>query len=163
DAVGGEALAQRADDRDAAADGGLVVDVDAALLGEAEELVAVHGEEELVGGDHVPAALDGARDVAPRRVLAADELDHHLHRRVVDRRLDAGSDHLPVDLDEASLLGLLHRDLADDDARAEARLDGLAVVLEELDHARAHVAEAEEADADFTHGLAKLSQPISQI
>jgi hypothetical protein len=40
DPVGGERLAQRADDRDSTADRALVVDVDALLHGEPEDLVA---------------------------------------------------------------------------------------------------------------------------
>ena len=57
---GDQALAERAQDRDAAADAGLEGDVDAAARRRVEDLRAVQREQRLVGGDDVLAALDRA-------------------------------------------------------------------------------------------------------
>ncbi len=56
--VAGEAVAQRPDDRDGAADRGLVVELGADLLGGREQLGAVGGEQRLVAGDDVGAGVD---------------------------------------------------------------------------------------------------------
>ena len=55
--VGGERLAQRLDDGDAAGDRRLEVERDALLLGELRQLDAVLGEQRLVGGDDVLAGI----------------------------------------------------------------------------------------------------------
>ena len=65
DAVGGQALAQGQDDGDAAAHRGLEGDLHAFGRGRGQKLVAVMGQQGLVGGDHVLAALDGGEHVVP--------------------------------------------------------------------------------------------------
>ena len=75
DLVAGERLAQRAQDRDRAGDGGLVVEVAAGLLGGLEEGRAVLGEQRLVGGDHRGAVLERGQDQRAGRLDAADHLD----------------------------------------------------------------------------------------
>ena len=61
-----------------------------------------------------------------------------------------GSPPRAVDLDQALLLvGRAHRDGAHDEAGAQARADRRRVVLEELDHAGADVAQAEQRDPDL--------------
>ncbi len=73
--VGGEVALERRDDRDAAADAGLVENVDAGAGGHRQELRAVLGHHFLVAGHDVAALLQRALDEAVRRLLAADDLD----------------------------------------------------------------------------------------
>jgi hypothetical protein len=56
DAVGGQPLTQRADDRDAARDRCLVPQLRAGVLGQPRKLVAVQRQHRLVGRDHGLAA-----------------------------------------------------------------------------------------------------------
>ncbi|MCY1356691.1 hypothetical protein D9M69_431510 [compost metagenome] len=85
DAVGREAFADRLDHRDAAGHGGLEGDHDALLAGLGEDLVAVHGDQRLVGGDHVLAVLDGFEDQLAGLGVATDQLDDDVDFRVVDQ------------------------------------------------------------------------------
>jgi hypothetical protein len=80
-----EALAQRAENRDAAADARLERDVDALARGGFEDLAAVHREQRLVRSDDVLACVDRSEDELLRRPVAADQLDHDLHARVGDQ------------------------------------------------------------------------------
>ena len=68
-AVARERVAQRADDRDGAGRGGLVVDLRADLVGGVEDLGTVRGEQRLVGRDDVGAGVDRLQQVgrAPAR------------------------------------------------------------------------------------------------
>jgi hypothetical protein len=112
----------------------------------------VGGEEELVRGDDVLLGLDGLADRGARRLLAADQLDEDLDLGIVDDLGGARGEELRVDLDQAPLLRLAHGDLLHDHAGAEALFDRGGVVPEELQHPRADVSEAEEADAELSHG-----------
>jgi hypothetical protein len=71
-ALGGERFAQRADDRDAAADRRFIKDVDTFCARAREDLLAFGGEQRLVRGDDVFAAFDRAEDVIARAIDAAD-------------------------------------------------------------------------------------------
>ena len=159
DAIGRQPLAQRANDGHAAADGGFVIEVDATLLGGGEQLLAVRGEQRLVGGDDVLAACDGVEHVGARRLLAADELEDDVDLGIGDHRLRIGGDQRGRDVDEARLLGLAHGDAADGDGRAAQTLtDRFGVIGQELDDARADVAEAQEADGNRTHDRRTLTR-----
>ncbi|KFB71722.1 MAG: hypothetical protein AW09_003140 [Candidatus Accumulibacter phosphatis] len=86
DAVGGETFAQCLDDRDAASDGGLESDHHALFLSSGKNLVAVPGEQGLVGGDHVFAIGDRLQYEFPGDPVAADQLDDDVDLRVADHR-----------------------------------------------------------------------------
>jgi hypothetical protein len=86
DAVGGESFAQRLDDRDAAGDGGFESDHYALLLGGGKNLVAVLGEQRLVGGHHVLAVGDRLQDQLLGDAIAADQFDDDVDVRVADHR-----------------------------------------------------------------------------
>jgi len=73
--VARQPLLQRAQDRDAAADARLEGEPDALRLGLPDDLLAVHGEQRLVGRHHVLAGADGGEDEAARGLVAADQLD----------------------------------------------------------------------------------------
>ena len=64
--VAGEALADGANHRDAAGDGGLEAEVDALLAGEAEQLAAFVRDQLLVGGDDRLPRGDARRDASGR-------------------------------------------------------------------------------------------------
>jgi hypothetical protein len=84
DAVGGQAFAQRLDDRDAAGDRGLEGNHDALLLGGGEDLGAMHGQQRLVGGDHMLAVGDGLHHHFLGHAIAADQFDDDIDFRVID-------------------------------------------------------------------------------
>jgi hypothetical protein len=84
DAVGGQAFAQRLDDRDAAGDGGFEGDHDALVLGSGKDLVAVLGQQGLVGGHHVLAVVDRLQNEFPGDAVATDQLDDDVDLGVAD-------------------------------------------------------------------------------
>src|SRR5689334_24361624 len=71
-------FAQCLDDRDAAGDGRLEGENGATLLGERRKLGAVHGEQRLVGGDHVLAGAQRALHQA-RSEEHTSELQSQFH------------------------------------------------------------------------------------
>ena len=88
DAVGGQPLAHRADDRDPAGDRGLVGEREPRLFRRRAQFEAVQRDHRLVGGDHVATGADrrlGQR--LCRAVTAADQLDHDI-RIGLGRHLD---------------------------------------------------------------------------
>src|SRR5258708_14273144 len=80
DAVGGEPLAQRLDDGDAARDRAFAGYHRVLFLRGGEDLVAVRGEQRLVRGDHVLAALDRREPRPGAAALRADAEQSHLDR-----------------------------------------------------------------------------------
>ena len=81
DAVGGQAFAQRLDDGDAAGHRRLERDHHALVLRRLEYLVAVRGQQRLVGGDHMLAVGDGLQHQLFRHAVAADQFDDDIHFR----------------------------------------------------------------------------------
>jgi hypothetical protein len=77
-------FAQRLDDRDAAGDSGFESDHDALFLGSSKDLVAVLGEQGLVGGDHVLAVVDRLQHEDPGDVTAADQFDDDVDLGIAD-------------------------------------------------------------------------------
>ena len=92
DAVGGEPLAQGGDDRHPAGDAGLERDHPVGLAGVFVNLRPVQGEQRFVGGHDVFAGRQGREDRVPRHVRPADQFDHHLYGRVVDRGVNLRGD-----------------------------------------------------------------------
>ena len=86
DMVGRQALAHRLDDRDAAGHRRLEAHHHPPLARGGEDLVAVAGDQGLVGGHHVLAVGDGPEHQFKRRGVAADQLDDDLDLRVVHHR-----------------------------------------------------------------------------
>ncbi len=83
DVVGRQPFTQRLDDGDATGHRRLEGHGDALALRRLENLIAVGGDERLVGGDHVLAVLDGLEHQLPRRRVASDELHHDVHLGVL--------------------------------------------------------------------------------
>ena len=89
----GQRLLQHADDRHDARHRGLEAQLDAVLARRRPQLLAVLGEQLLVGGDDVLAGRHGAQDVVARRIEAAHDLDDEVRRGedVVERRRASAS------------------------------------------------------------------------
>ena len=60
--------------------------------GGGQQVVAVVGQQGLVGGDHVLAPGDGGQGEVPGRAQAADELHHDVDLRVVQEVLGPGGE-----------------------------------------------------------------------
>jgi hypothetical protein len=151
DAVGREALAQRLDDGDAAGHRGLEGHDHALGARGLEDLGAVHGQQRLVGGDHVLAGRNGFQHQRLGDAVAADQLDDDVDVGVGDdgacvvHHLRAVAHH---GLGARSVQVGHHRNL---DAPARAAADFLLVALQHLEGAAADGADAEQADLDGFH------------
>ena len=128
DLVGGQALRQGGDDRDAAGDAGLEGDGPAVPPGGVEDLGAVRGEQRLVGGDDVLAGGEQVEHGLPGPVGAADDLDGDVDRRVVEDRAQVGGDQLRGDDRIARLVGVADDDAAQHERPAGAGGEAVAVV-----------------------------------
>ena len=150
--VAGEAVAQRADDRDRPADRGLVVQLRADLLGDREQLGSVGGEQRLVGGDDVGARVHGELEVGARRLEAADQLDDDVGTE--DQRLGVGGDQVLRDVGGALRLRVAHGDTHQLEAGADAAGEFVAVLEQQGCHLGSHGSGAEDGDtqvAVFDH------------
>ena len=162
DAVRAEALADRLDDGHAARDRRLEGDHHALGVRAREDLGAVLGEQRLVGGDHVLAAVDRLEHQLACVGVAADELDHDVDVGPRDdgprggRELDALERHRAF-LREVARPGDLDHDVAPGAPR-----DLLAVAPQHLDRAAADRSQAEEPDVDrLQASLIPVGRPLT--
>ena len=144
--VAGEAVAQRPDDRDGAADGRLVVQLRADLLGDREQLGAVGREQRLVGGDDVGAGVHRELEVLAGRLEAADQLDDDVGAE--DQRLGVGREQMLRDVGGALRLQVAHRDAHQLEPGADAAGELVAVLEQQGRHLGAHGPGAEDGDAE---------------
>ena len=155
DAVGGEALAQRLDDRDAAGHRRLEGDHHALVARRGEDLGAVDREQRLVGGDDVLARGDRLEHQRPGDAGAADQLDDDVDLRAGDHRAGIG-EHLGRVADQgAGARGVEVGDVADADLAPGAAPDLLLVALEDGEGAAADDAGAEQPDLDRLHAACR--------
>ncbi|MNS93113.1 hypothetical protein D3C72_1272690 [compost metagenome] len=82
DVVGRQAFADGLDHRDATGHGRFEGDDHALLAGLGEDFIAVHGNQRLVGGDHVLAVFDGLEHQFAGHGVATDQLDDNVDFRV---------------------------------------------------------------------------------
>ena len=151
DAVGGQTLAQGLDDGDAAGHGGLEGHHDALLLGGGEDLVAVHGQQGLVGGDHVLAVFDGGQHQFLGHGVAADELDDDVDVRVLDHREGVVGDPRLAAGDRVGQIQVAVGHGGDLDGPAGAAGDFLSVAGEDGPGAATDGADAQQAYVDRFH------------
>ena len=151
DAVGGEALADRLDDRDAARHRRLEGHHHAPGVRGREDLVAVLGEQRLVGGDHVLAARDGRQHQLLRARLAADQLDDDVDVGLRDDRAGSATSSMPSSATARGFGEVAGRGHGDHDLAAGAARDLLAVAAQHLDGAAADGSQAQQAHADRFH------------
>ena len=83
DAVGRQTFTDRLDHRDTTGYGGFEGDDHAFLAGTGEDLIAVHGDQRLVCGDHMLAVVDGLEHQFMGQGVAADQLDNDIDFRVI--------------------------------------------------------------------------------
>eukprot|EP01132_Coremiostelium_polycephalum_P022260 gene22259-biopygen12545 len=82
DTVGGQAFTDRLDHRDATGHGGFERHDHALLAGLGEDFVTVHGNQRLVGSDHMLAVFDGLEHQLAGHGVAAYQLDDDIDFRV---------------------------------------------------------------------------------
>src|ERR1019366_7997765 len=161
DTVADEAFAQGFDDRNAAANAGLVVEVRAVFPRGAKQLFTMRGEEGLVGGDHRLAELQGGEDHRAGDRGAANHLSY-------DIDLGIGDDALPVrghaglrNLVRTRLVEGFHSHLADVDPHADAGCHEAAVELEGVKYAAAHGPTADQSQIHLLHKT--LRKPVWRV
>ena len=142
DAVGGEPLAQRLDDRDAAGHRRLEGDHHAMFARRFENLGAVFGEQRLVGGDDMLARADRLQHQLARDAAAADQFHHDGDVRVGDDLAGVADDLRTVAHQGAGAFGVEVGDHRDLDAAAGAAADFLLVARQHLESAAANRANA---------------------
>ena len=128
----GQRLLQDADDRDDAADRGLEAQLHAVLARDRPQLLAVLGQQLLVGGDDVLAGGHRPHHVLARRLQAAHQLDD---------QVGVGEDVVEVALAAA-------QDAGDLGAQAGDVGDVVGALGDEVGERAADGAAAEQADAE---------------
>ena len=150
DAVAGQRGAHRADDRDRAADGCLVEQVDAAGVGRRVQQRATLGDQCLVGGDDGRAGTQRLLDVLAGLLDPADDLHDDVdvvgsgHGHGVVRDLDT--------LGQAAVDGgVTNRHTHELELRPDTLVEVVPDVLEECDDATSDDATTQHPDADGVH------------
>ncbi|MNK62274.1 hypothetical protein D3C87_814440 [compost metagenome] len=160
DAVGREALAQRFHDGDAHRHRALVHHGHAVRAGGGEDLGAVHGQQRLVGRDHVLAVRDGGQHPVARRAGAASHLDHHVDIGIGGHLHRVGRERHALAHDALGAREVARRHHRHLDAAPGAGGDEVLVAGQHAEGARAHGADADHADAQGANGrrMAGLGQ-----
>jgi len=149
DAIRGQALFHRADDRDAAAHAGLKPQIHAGLLSGPVQFLPVHGEERLVRRHDRLPLLKRLENQRSRRFVAADQLHDDVHRRIVDHLIRAGGQNPRPDRNAPVSLKIKIRDPDQLQRHAEPATDLLRPFRQNPDHAGSDRPESDEAHADF--------------
>ena len=142
--VASDSFAQAADDRDAAADGGLEQEIDASLGGTVEQRAPVCRDQLLVGGDDRPAGIERRFMPRARRLQPANDLDDDVHVGVEDI-LDA----LGPDDRRRNPVDTLPGDVTIEDVRQ--RQQAVATFHDQARHRLAHGAEPEQSHRQCHH------------
>ncbi len=150
DAIAGQGLAQRSNQRYAAGDGRLEEEVDARPLGRLEELLAGVGEELLVGRHDGLAGLERLGDERACRLDPADHLDDDVDVGVGDDGLAVLREPVRRERHVSLAPRVTHGDTGHLEVHARPLLDELGVLLQQTHQRRADVPAAEQADP---HGL----------
>ncbi len=158
DAVGGEALAQRLDDGDAARHRRLERHHHATGLRRGEDLVAVLGDQMLVGGDHVLAVGDRLQHQFARWLEPADQFDHDVDFRVVDDVERVGRQR-QVAGQRTGFFQVAHGRAHHADFAPGAAGDFFGIAAQHGERAATDSAQAQQADVDGFH-VNNLNQKI---
>ena len=154
-----ERLAQRADQGDAASDGGFEEQVDAVLGGNGVQLRPVRSEEFLVAGDDRLAVLERGADERQRRAGAADELHDDVDIGVSDDRRRIGGEQRRIRQTVLVLGGVADSDRADAQLHSRTGGDGGAAGVEQVDERSADRAAAEKSDGEVGHDAERSRLP----
>ena len=151
DLVGRQAFADGLDDGDAAGHGRFEGDHDTLFARAGEDLVAVLGQQGLVGGDDVLAVGNGFQDEFAGQGVAAYQLDHDVDLGVADDLERVGDDFGGFADAGLGLGDIAGRNFGRDDVAAGAAGDFFGVAGEDLESAAAYDAQAQEAYSDGFH------------
>ena len=162
DAVGGEPLAQRLDDRDATGDRRLEGDHHALLPRRGEDLGTVHGQQRLVGGDDVLAGGDRRQHQFARDARAADQLDHRVEVASRDQGTGVVDDLGTALGDRIRALAIKVGDVRDPDLASGPALDLVLVPAEHREGAAADDSGAEQADPKRLHLSRRRAPPAGR-
>ncbi len=161
DAVANKAFAQGFDDGNATADAGFIVKVRAVLPRGGEQLLAMGGEQGLVGRDHGLAELEGGQDHGAGHGGAASQLRNDLNLGIGDDALPIGRHAGLRNLVRARFVEGFHGHLAHIDLYADARGHQAAVELEGVKHAAAHGPAADHSQIHLLHST--IGRPVWRV
>ncbi|MCY1237526.1 hypothetical protein D9M72_502280 [compost metagenome] len=112
----------------------------------------MHGQQRLVGGDHVLAVLDGLEHQLARDAVAADQFDDDIDVRAADHLVGVADDlHFPVG-QFARAFGVEIGHHGNLDAAAGAATNFFLIALEHVERAATDGTDAEQANFDGVHG-----------
>ncbi len=147
--IGGEGLFERLDDGDAAADTAFEAEVQIAVFGFVQQIVAGLRHHFFVGGDDVFAGFDGPQDIIMRRLDAADQFAEDVDVGVVDDIFGPIGQQRRVNRHVARLVYVAHGDPFDDDGHADFAGDALGVFRQHAHGSAADHAQPQNADIDL--------------
>ena len=154
--VAGEALLERADDRDGAGHRRLKLEITVICLCEVEQLCAVLRDQIFVGGDNILARLKRLADVGACRLDAAHQLNHDLDIRIADNALPVVGQHRRVNA--RTRTGYIAHEYGGNlNVRADALRQLRTALFEQLIHAAADRAGAQQCDLN---GLIHKKTPV---
>jgi hypothetical protein len=151
DPITRERLAQDPDDRDAAPDGPLECEIDAARNGPVDERGPVHRQQHLVGCHDAPVGVEGALHVGSRRIDPAHHLDEHVDGCVPQNRFRVRRESRMVKLRDALLANIAHQDARDLQWRADALREIPSVGSNQANDTSADGAAPEQSETDRLH------------
>ena len=129
DAVGGQVPLDGGQHRDAASHRGLELHLDPLAGSGGEYLVAMQGQERLVGGDDVLPLFDGLEHKALGRLVPAHQFDHHRDIGVIEDGVDVGGQAVGIDRDAPVAGDIQVRDPFQHDAGPDLAADDVRVLL----------------------------------
>ncbi len=157
DAVGSESFAHRLDDRDAPCHRRLERHHDALAAGGGEDLVAMRGQQRLVGRHHVLTVLDRSERQILGDGVAADQLDHDIDVGIAHHREGVVGHPSCIPDKRAGASEILVRHHGDLDGAARPAGDFALIAIEDAERAAAYRTDAQQADVDGSHGSCFLN------
>ncbi len=153
DRLAAQALAQHADDRDAAGNGGFEQQVDTGVVADTEQLGADVGQQLLVGGDDRFARTQRVGDELARRLDAADHFDDEVDARVRHHGVGVAGEHTFGEVHIALAAEVTDGHRAHLQPHAGASLDGRLLRGHQVDERRSDVAASQHSDPhELCHG-----------
>ena len=160
--VAGQRFAQRAQQRDGAGHGGLVVQVGAVLAGCPVDLRAVLGEQGLVRGDHRLAAFQRGEQQRPGRLDATDHLDHDVDIGPGGQRVRVRGEQRAVDPGRPPVPDSPHRDPGQLQPGADTQGEVIGLLGEQPGHLGSHDAASEQSHLEGREGLVHPTSRLSR-
>src|SRR5690606_24337120 len=146
DLVGGQAFAQRLEDRDAAGHGGFKGHVDTLGVCRGKNFVAVLGNQRLVGGNDMLAVGNGLQDQFTRRGGATDQLDEDIDFRVSGAGKDVARPYDTIDITRRVVAA--RADMGKNDLAPDAAGNFSGVALQHIDGTATDGTQPHDSDLD---------------